>query len=345
MSRTAAGQTTGGFAPTERKIAVEELDLLSPYSDLALEATAAQRGDAHVEIPGVEMTEEALEAAKVTRVKVLNQMGAQQMGKPPGTYITLEAPGLRQRDRQLQQDLQALVAKELSQLVQIGPRDSVLVVGLGNWNATPDALGPRVTGKLFVTRHLGNYISQQAAAELRPVSALSPGVLGLTGIETAEIIRGVVEHVKPALVIAIDALAAKNVERVGTTIQIADTGISPGAGIGNMRKGLNQESLGVPVLAIGVPTVVYAGAIVNDAIELVLEHMKAEGKTFPAMFMTPEIRRQLVGDIIRPAVGALVVTPKEIDELIEDMAVLIGGALNRVLHQSETTKDLMNYLH
>jgi spore protease len=327
---------------------VEELDLLSPYSDLALEATAAQRGDAHVEIPGVEMTETEHEAAKVTRVRVLNQMGAQAMGKPPGTYITLEAPGLRQRDRKLQEAVGQILVTELEGLIEslgLGPEAPVLIVGLGNWNATPDALGPRVTNRILVTRHLSDYLAPQLSEELRPVSALSPGVLGMTGIETAEIIKGVVERIKPAFVIAIDALAAKNVERVGTTIQIADTGISPGSGIGNQRKGLNQEVLGVPVIAIGVPTVVYAATIVHDAIELILSHLEQEGKTFPAMYTTPEVRRQMVGEIIQPAVGALVVTPKEIDELIQDMAVVVSRSLNHVLHTSDSAHELMNFLH
>ncbi|HLO03012.1 MAG TPA: GPR endopeptidase, partial [Symbiobacteriaceae bacterium] len=322
---------------------MEELDLLTPYSDLALEATEAMRGDAHVEIPGVAMTEESFEAAKVTRVKVLNQMGADSMGKPPGSYITIEATGLRQRDRKLQQAVGKVLVDELAALMNLGPTDQILVVGLGNWNATPDALGPRVTQKLLVTRHLGDYVSPDLRQGLRPVAALSPGVLGLTGIETAEIIKGVVEHVKPTLVIAIDALAAKNVERVGTTIQIADTGISPGGGIGNKRKGLNQEFLGVPVIAIGVPTVVYAGSIVNDAVDLILQHMQSEGKTFPGMFMSPDVRRGLIGDIVRPAIGALVVTPKEVDEMIDDMAVVISGSLNAVLHTSVSAQELMNY--
>lgn len=324
---------------------MEELDLLTPYSDLALEATEAMRGDAHVEIPGVAMTEESFEAAKVTRVKVLNQMGADSMGKPPGSYITIEATGLRQRDRKLQQAVGKVLVDELAALMNLGPTDQILVVGLGNWNATPDALGPRVTQKLLVTRHLGDYVSPDLRQGLRPVAALSPGVLGLTGIETAEIIKGVVEHVKPTLVIAIDALAAKNVERVGTTIQIADTGISPGGGIGNKRKGLNQEFLGVPVIAIGVPTVVYAGSIVNDAVDLILQHMQSEGKTFPGMFMSPDVRRGLIGDIVRPAIGALVVTPKEVDEMIDDMAVVISGSLNAVLHTSVSAQELMNYIH
>lgn len=324
---------------------MEELDLLGPYSDLALEATAAQRGDANVEMPGVEMSVEELEAAKVTRVKVLNNIGAQAMGKPPGTYITIEAPGLRHRDRKLQQAVGKILVDELAALMNLGPTDEVLVIGLGNWNATPDALGPRVTEKLLVTRHLGKMISPELTEGMRPVAALSPGVLGLTGIETAEIVRGVVEHVKPAAVIAIDALAAKNVERVGTTIQIADTGISPGGGIGNARKGLNQEFLGVPVIAIGVPTVVFAGSIVNDAVNMLLQHLQSEGKTFPGMFMSEGIRRQLISDIVRPAVGTLVVTPKEIDEMIDDMAVVIAGSVNAALHTSISAQELMNYVH
>lgn len=316
----------------------------SPYTDLAVEATAALQGDAHTEIPGVEMTEQRLEAATVTWVEVLSPLGEQTVGKMMGNYITIDSPGLRRRNRELQEAVGQILTAELGKLLNLGPDDGALVVGLGNWNATPDALGPRVTSKLLVTRHLRDFVPEDVAGGLRPVAALSPGVLGLTGIETAEIIMGVVERTKPSVVICVDALAARNVERIGTTIQIADTGISPGSGLGNNRKALNQQTLGVPVIALGVPTVVHASTIAHDTMEALAGQFAGQ-KPFFQLFNTVEERRQMVSQVITPSVGELVVTPKEIDDLIEDMGKVIAGSLNAVLHTSITSQDLLRYLN
>lgn len=322
----------------------QKADLLSPYTDLALEATAAVRGDAHTEIPGVKMTEQRYEAATVSWVEVLNPQGEQVIGKPVGNYITIDAPGLRRRNRDLQEEVGKILVEQLAKLLHQGENDSALVVGLGNWNATPDALGPRVTEKLLVTRHLKPYVPADVAGGLRSVAAISPGVLGLTGIETAEVIHGIVERIKPTVVICIDALAARAVERIGTTIQIADTGINPGSGIGNARRGLNKETLGVPVIAMGVPTVVHAANIVHDTFEAMAGQF-SNAKPFFQLFSSQEERRQMVGQVISPTVGELVVTPKEIDDMIEDMAKVIAGALNAVLHTSVTAQDLLKYIN
>lgn len=316
----------------------------SPYTDLALEATAAVQGHVQRELPGVRMTEQRHEAATVTRVEVLSPLGEQTIGKPVGTYITIDSPGLRRRNRDLQETVGKILTDELATILNLGPTSSALVVGLGNWNATPDALGPRVTGKLLVTRHLREFVPRDVAGGLRSVAALAPGVLGITGIETAEIIHGVVQRIKPDVVICIDALAARSVERIGTTVQLADTGISPGSGIGNQRQGLNRQTLGVPVIAIGVPTVVHAATIAHDTMEALASHYQGQ-KMFFQIFNSPEERRQMVNQVLQPSVGELVVTPKEIDDLIDDMAKVIAGSLNAVLHTSITAQDLLKYIN
>lgn len=319
-------------------------DLLSPYTDLALEATAAVRGDAHTELPGVRLNEQRYEEASVSWVEVFSPEGEQAIGKPSGNYITLDAPGLRRRNRDLQESVGKILVEQLSKLLNLGEKDSVLVVGLGNWNATPDALGPRVTSKLLITRHLKDYVPADVAGGLRSVAAISPGVLGITGIETAEIIHGIVERIKPSVVICVDALAARNVERIGTTIQLADTGINPGSGIGNQRKSLNKHTLGVPVIAMGVPTVVHASNIVHDTMEALAKQYQGQ-KAFFQLFSSQEERRAMVNEVIHPTVGELVVTPKEIDDMVEDMGKVIAGALNAVLHNSVTSQDLLKYLN
>jgi len=323
---------------------VQAWEPLNPFTDLALEATAAARGDAHTEIPGVMMREERYENATVSWVEVLDQVGEQMIGKPIGNYVTIDAPELRRRNRDLQEQVGKVLVEQLDKLLDLKENDTVLVVGLGNWNATPDALGPRVTGKLLVTRHLRDYVPTDVAGGLRAVAAISPGVLGITGIETAEVIHGIVERINPAVVICIDALAARSVERIGTTIQIADTGIQPGGGIGNKRQALNKQTLGVPVIAIGVPTVVHAATIVQDAFEAMAGSF-ADTKPFFQLFRSPESRRQLLNEVLSPTVGELVVTPKEIDDLTEDMAKLIAGSLNAVLHTSVTAQDLLRHIN
>ncbi|HWI60325.1 MAG TPA: GPR endopeptidase [Symbiobacteriaceae bacterium] len=315
-----------------------------PFTDLAVEATAAVRGDAHTEIPGVRMSEERTDAATVSWVEVFSPEGEKTIGKPIGNYITIDAPGLRRRNRDLQEQVGKVLVDQLAKLLHLTENGSALIVGLGNWNATPDALGPRVTSKVMVTRHLHDYVPADVAGGLRKVAAISPGVLGITGIETAEIILGIVEKIKPSVVIAVDALAARSVERIGTTVQLADTGINPGSGIGNQRKGLNKNTLGVPVIAIGVPTVVHASTIAHDTMEAL--HSQFQGqKAFFQLFNSPQERREMINQVISPTVGELVVTPKEIDDMIEDMSKVIAGALNAVLHTSVSSQELLKYLH
>jgi spore protease len=322
----------------------EERDPLAPYTDLAVEATAALRGEAQREIPGVRMEEyHPSDDITVTWVEVLDGRGVAAVGKLPGNYATVEAPGLRRRNRDLQEAVGRALVEQLHRMLGLSETASVLVVGLGNWNATPDALGPRVVNQLMVTRHLKDYVPEEVAGGIRPVAAISPGVLGLTGLETAEVVLGIVERMKPDAVIAIDALAARSIERIGTTVQVADTGINPGSGIGNKRVGLTRETLGCPVIAIGCPTVVHAATIVGDTLDLMIERMQGK-KPFLFSALEPNERRELVREALQGASGELVVTPKEVDELIEDMSKVIAGSLNAVLHTSVHARDLMKYL-
>lgn len=317
----------------------------APYTDLASEAAGAVRRAARTEPRGVRVQEEKGDGYTVTRVHVLSPEGEKAIGKPPGRYVTLEAPGLRERNLELVERLSQALARELEALVDLPPDATVLVVGLGNARATPDALGPRVVEKLLVSRHLRDLVPAEVRGELRPVAALAPGVLGTTGVETGEVVQGVVERIHPRVVIAVDALAARSVERIGTTIQVSDTGIRPGSGLGNRRVGLDRETLGVPVIAVGVPTVVHAATIAYDTFQLLATRLKGRNAFFNLYTeFGPEEVRRLIDEVLSPAVGNLVVTPKGIDELVEDMARLVAGALNAALHKGAAARELMRYV-
>jgi spore protease len=333
----------------------DQLDLqqYSVRTDLALEAremATAQHGST---IPGVmEQVDEDL-GIKVTRIDVETDAGAQILGRVKGHYITIEVPELRNKDTDLQDRVATKFAQEFAAfLVKLGIKemDKVLIVGLGNWNVTPDSLGPLVVENTMVTRHYFELTPDQVNDGYRPVSAVAPGVLGITGIESSEIVQGIVEKIKPDLIIAIDALASKALERVNTTIQIADIGIHPGSGIGNKRKGLTQEILGIPCIAIGVPTVCYASTIVNNAIEMMRTHFQQEtSNTKQILGMLDEIpendRLALVKEVLQPLGHDLIVTPKEIDEFIEDIANIIASGLNAALHKAVDKDNVGAYTH
>ncbi|GAB6180575.1 GPR endopeptidase [Desulfotomaculum defluvii] len=315
--------------------------------DLAVEAREIVRGQTGQEIPGCIMEKETYNNATVTIVRVVEKYAEEIMGKPQGNYITIDAPSIRDNSKQAHQDIAEILAKQLSALFNLPEHANVLVVGLGNWNATPDALGPKVVGMTLVTRHMYNYAPEEIRGGMRSVSALSPGVLGLTGIETAEIIKGVVERVKPELVIAVDALASRSVERIGTTIQLADTGIAPGSGVGNKRTGLNKETLGVPVIAIGVPTVVPAAIIAGETLDRLVEQVKDKPE-LQGIYqnMNSETFQPIVNAILQPYTsGQLMVTPKEIDSLIETTARVIAGGISLALHPAISVEEYSQYLH
>lgn len=331
-----------------------DLSLYSVRTDLALEARelASQRlGDS---IPGVH-TETANEDddIMITKMDISSDEGARSVGKLQGHYITIEVPRLREKDSDLQDRVATKFAQEFAAYLQkigIGKEAKVLIIGLGNWNVTPDALGPLVVENVMVTRHYFELMPEQVSPGYRQVSAVAPGVLGTTGIETSEIVQGIVERSKPDLVIAVDALASKALERVNTTIQIADTGIHPGSGVGNKRKGLTREFLGVPVVAIGVPTVVYASTIVNSTMDMMLSHFKRQTANTSQIFgmldsMDENERLQLVKEILDPVGHNLLVTPKDIDQFIEDMANIIASGLNAALHDAIDQDNVAAYTH
>ena len=314
--------------------------------DMALEAHEIVRGQTGQEIPGVKMDKQSFEHAEVTIIQVMDASAEKTMGKPVGTYITIDAPEIRQNNKQIHNEIAEVLAKQLSSILKIGTEASVLLVGLGNWNATPDALGPRVINYTLVTRHLKKYAPQDASGSLRSVSALAPGVLGITGIETAEIIRGVVEKTQPDLIIAIDALAAQNTDRIATSIQLADTGIAPGSGIGNQRLGINQQSMGVPVIAIGVPTVVNAAVIARGALDQFVQQLASNPATGgPVKNLNPLVLEQIVKSVLGPYSTNLMVTPKEIDDLIEAISKIVSVGISIALHPAVDPEEFHMYLH
>lgn len=333
----------------------KDLDLqkFNVRTDLALEAKEMAEGPQGGPLPGIQSETHEDEGITITQLHVQNEQGSQAIGKMQGHYVTIEVPDLRNGDTGLQDRVATQFAKHFEDFLErlsINKTARVLIVGLGNWNVTPDALGPIVVENIMVTRHFFELMPDQVAPGYRPVSAVAPGVLGITGIESSDIVQGIVEKTKPELIIAIDALASKAIERVNTTIQIADTGIHPGSGIGNKRKGLTKEILGVPVIAIGVPTVVYASTIVNNTLEMMSSHFKQQSGNSDQILglvnqMEENERLQLVREVLSPLGHDLLVTPKEIDEFIEDIANIIASGLNASLHDAVDTSNVAAYTH
>ncbi len=358
-----------------------QLDL-SRYSirtDLANEAyeIAVEGQGTKQEIEGVIIQDRMEGDIKISTVTI-TEAGAAKVGKKQGNYVTIEVQGIRTQDSSLQQQVQEVFSKQLSTFLKklhIPESASCLIVGLGNWNVTPDALGPLVCENLIVTRHLFELEPQYVDEGYRPVSSIAPGVMGLTGIETSDIVFGVAEKSKPDFIIAVDALASRSIERVNATIQIADTGIQPGSGVGNKRKELSKETLGVPVISIGVPTVVDAVTITSDTIDFLLKHFGREinesskpshsllpaGLTFGEKkelnesdlpkketrqaflgivgTLADDEKRKLIHEVLAPLGHNLMVTPKEVDVFIEDMANLLATGLNAALHRAVNEED------
>lgn len=272
-----------------------------------------------------------------THVSVETEEAAQALGKAPGRYITLFYPQLLRADAAERQALSRALADALRGLLP--PFGDLLVIGLGNRHITADALGSRVIESLMITRHMRQVTQESLRGRLRGVCAAAPGVLGITGMETAEVVQGMVEHVRPAAVIAIDALAARESARIGTTIQVTDTGIQPGSGVGNHRMGLTRETLGVPVIAIGVPMVVYAAVIARDALALLLQDMGLEEETHA------QAMDALVDKVTRQGLGELVVTPREVDELVGKIGHVIAKGINMALQPRLTEEEIDTLTH
>ncbi len=297
--------------------------MLVRRTDLADEAHALWKESAGETsaLSGVRAREGRREGFPVTRVDILDQRGAEALGKPEGHYITLGLEGLMEReDGAFPRAVRALAGELSGLLASLPPLAPVLVAGLGNRSITPDAVGPKVAGLTLATRHLIHSAPEHFAA-YRPVSSLAPGVLGSTGIESAELLSALSGAVRPACVIAVDALAARSLRRVCRTVQLSDTGIVPGSGVGNHRKALNQETLGVPVVAVGVPTVVDAATLCADVLE---EAGQAA--------LSP----QALPDAGRP----VIVTPREIDQDVEDLSKAVAFGINLALHPQLSLEDL-----
>ena len=284
------------------------------------------------EIDGVESTEEDInENIKVSRVKIANENGEKALGKAIGNYVTIDVKKLKIAGEEEIQKISEVLSNELRKMIDLhtDKQGEILIVGLGNIYVTPDALGPKVINEIDVTRHVIKYLPQYVEEGTRPVSAISPGVLGTTGIETVEILKGIVDNVKPKLLIVIDALASRSIDRISSTIQISDTGIVPGAGVGNTRQEISQNSLGIPVIAVGIPTVVELATLVSDGIDIFIDRLqeKAESNEYLNKLQQND-KYEEVKEALNVGEYNMIVTPKEIDDLIENMKDIVARGIN-----------------
>lgn len=302
-------------------------------TDLALERRDIyQKINKLNEIDGVKSAEDEIDKnIKVSRVYVLNENGEQAIGKPKGTYITIDVKNLKLAGDEEIQKTSEVLSNELKNMLDqhVQKQGELLIVGLGNIYVTPDALGPKVINEIDVTRHIIKYLPQYVEEGTRSVSAISPGVLGTTGIETVEILKGIVDNVKPKLLVVIDALASRSIDRISSTIQISDTGIVPGAGVGNTREEISQRTLGIPVIAIGIPTVVELATLVSDGIDIFIDRLqeKAESNEYLNRLQEND-KYEEVKEALNVGEYNMIVTPKEIDDLIENMKDVVARGIN-----------------
>lgn len=316
-------------------------------TDLAIENKEMYDEKNDIEIRGVEVDQEQVGSVGVTRIKITNENGSQALGKPLGNYITLEIKGIRSADPELKDEASVALSKELSRIIDFKDDLKVLVVGIGNEKVTPDALGPLVVSKVKVTRHFFVTYKKEKDETMACVSALIPGVMGTTGIETVEILKGAVEKVKPDIIIAVDALAARRMERINTTIQITDTGVSPGAGVGNSRMQLNGDSLGVRVIAIGVPTVIDSFTMVFDTIEELGESEKENdlGRFFKKLSDVISENTETMQDMLASCTTKSIVTANDIDQIVQDFSQIISNSINMTLHPGLDLEDVNRYMN
>ena len=308
-------------------------DMLGTYkirTDLAVEARE-RFTENNVEVRGVEVQEDYNEEKDIrtTVVKITTENGARAMGRPQGTYITIESEGLSAPDEDYHREVSEELSRHLGQLIGLEKEKSVLIVGLGNPGITADSLGPEVIGNLHMTRHLIREYGLKSTEKqiLHAISGIVPGVMGQTGMETSEIVEGVVEITRPDVVIAVDALAARNTRRLNRTIQITDTGITPGSGVGNHRNGLTEENLNVKVIGIGVPTVVDAATIVHDSMADLLDALEEEEQ------------KEFLEEMISPKLYTMFVTPKDVDETVRYLSFTISEGLNMAFSDSLIEED------
>ena len=304
-------------------------------TDLALERNEVYKEKNKLnEIDGVSVNNETINDVEISRIKILSEEGEKILQKPAGTYITLDVKKLKLADEERLSKIAETVANELRKIVgeHVNETEDILVVGLGNLYVTPDALGPKVIPEIEVTRHILEYMPSIMPEDTRPVSAISPGVLGVTGIETMEILKGVVQNVKPKLLIVIDALTTRSIDRISSSIQIADTGIVPGAGVENTRKEISKKTLGIPVIAIGIPTVVDLATITNECIDIFIESLQEKAMSNDYLNKLKENDNyEEIKEALVPKDYNMIVTPKEIDKLIENMSKIVSSAINMAM--------------
>ena len=310
--------------------------MISIRTDLALEATEICE-EQSTALDGVVVDTKELEDCTITTVEIINEIGSKIINKEIGKYITLESDLMKFDDDDSREKVINYLKDELIEIFGTDQSKKTLIIGLGNWNITSDALGPRAVSKTLVTRHIFKNYNKDYDDDFSEVAALSPGVMGITGIETVEIVKSIVDKIKPDRVVAIDALASRKMDRVNSTIQISTGGIAPGGGVGNKRKALDKSYLGVDVIAIGVPTVVDAATLTIDVLDLAIDNLievSQENSEFYKMLtkLKEEEKYQLIKDSLDPYDKNLIVTPKDIDETIENLAIIISEGLNRSLH-------------
>lgn len=319
------------------------------FTDLAVENREIYREDSKREVEGVSVDIKEEQNYTVTVVDVLDDHGSKIIQKPIGKYITIDVPNLDKTDEDLKDEISIVLSKELKSITENYKRDKVLIIGLGNWNISSDSLGPKVIDRVLVTRQFFISYNKESDESMANVAAMSPGVMGITGIETGDIVKGIVDKIRPDLVIAVDALSSRKMSRISTTIQISDSGINPGSGIGNNRRALSEETLGVPVIAIGIPTVVNAATLASDTIDLIIDSLKKEadvGKEFYELLekLSNEEKYTLIEEVLNPFMGNVVVTPKDIDVIIDDLSIIIANGLNIALHPGIDLKDVNRYI-
>ena len=302
-------------------------------TDLAMESAGAMGGR---ELPGVQISEWETGGVTLTEVKIETDEGARLLGKPVGLYVTLECEGVKRRNVEARRAMSALLGEELARLLPDDNGAPVLVAGLGNRTVTPDSLGPLTVDRTLVTRHLYAERPELTRRGMTPVCAVAPGVLGVTGVETSEMVRAISQAVRPRAVVAVDSLAARAVSRVASTVQLTDTGIRPGSGVGNHRAALTAETLGAPVLAVGVPMVIYAATIARDAFGLLSKDDDS-----------PEHEQALdamAKELLAGSLGEMIVTPREVDDLVSDAAAILAGGINRALHPGLSEQEILTMM-
>ena len=314
----------------------QEVIFVDFRTDMAVERRDIYRKANNIEdeIDGIECEEEKVDDIKITRVSITNDEGANALKKPIGNYITIDVKKINNISVEKEDKIVEVISKELANIVDkhIKKDEEVMIVGLGNLHSTPDSLGSRVVNEVEITRHIKLYLPQYIDESTRAISAISPGVLGTTGIESAEIIRGIVDKIKPKMIIVIDSLCSKNVSRINKSIKISDTGIVTGGGVGNNREELSKNTLGIPVIALGVPTVVEMASITNDCLDLFIEDLQKKAESNKVLNkLKDEDNYEKIKEALIPNDYNFIVTPKEIDDLIESMKDVISRGINDAL--------------